>query len=169
MAGKSLNKVQIIGNLGADPELRYTTNGTAVATLNIATNERFKRGDEWQERAEWHRVVLWDKLAELAGQYLSKGGKVYIEGRLQTRSWDDKDGIKRYTTEIVGRDMIFLSGRGDSSSQGSYPPHPADTYEVAAPTHTGGGSSNTQSAPSGGAQHDNSNSEPPPQDEEIPF
>jgi single-strand DNA-binding protein len=131
MAGKSLNKVQIIGHLGADPELRYTSNGLAVATLNIATNERFKSSDsdDWQDRTEWHRVVAWGKLAEIAGEYLSKGRQVYIEGRLQTRSWDDRDGIKRYTTEIVARDIILLGGRGDMPSQNQRPPHPADTYQ----------------------------------------
>lgn len=130
MATKSLNKVQIIGHLGADPELRYTSNGLAVATLNVATNERFKATDtdEWQDRTEWHRVVAWGKLAEIAGEYLSKGRQVYIEGRLQTRSWEGQDGVKRYTTEIVARDLILLGGRGEIP-QGQRPPHPADTYE----------------------------------------
>jgi single-strand DNA-binding protein len=129
MAGKSLNKVQIIGHLGADPELRYTSNGLAVATLNIATNERFKAGDseEWQERTEWHRVVAWGKLAEIAGEYLAKGRQVYVEGRLQTRSWEDKEGLKRYTTEVVTRDIILLGSKGDMPS-GGRPPHPADAY-----------------------------------------
>ncbi|MBD3307638.1 single-stranded DNA-binding protein [candidate division KSB3 bacterium] len=138
MAGKSLNKVQIIGNLGADPELRYTSNGLAVATLNVATNERWKPSDsdEWQERTEWHRIVAWGKLAEIAGEYLAKGRQVYIEGRLQTRSWEDKDGIKRYTTEIVTRDLILLGGRGDGPSQSQRPPHPADSSS-SAPSYTG--------------------------------
>ena len=91
MAGKSLNRVQLIGNLGKDPEVKYTPQGTPVAKLTIATNERFKdKAGEWQDRTEWHNVVLWQRLAEIAGEYLKKGGKVYIEGRLQTRSWDDK-------------------------------------------------------------------------------
>ncbi len=140
MAGKSLNKVQIIGNLGADPELRYTSTGMAVATFNVATNERAKipNTDEWQDKTEWHRVVAWGKLAEIAGEYLSKGRQVYIEGRLQTRTWDDQNGIKRYTTEVVARDLILLGARGDASSQSQYPPHPADTYETSSdPTHTG--------------------------------
>src|SRR5208337_2634387 len=98
MAGKSLNRVQLIGNLGKDPEVKYTPQGTPVAKLTIATNERFKdKGGEWQDRTEWHNVVLWQRLAEIAGEYLKKGGKVYIEGRLQTRSWDDKtSGQKKY-------------------------------------------------------------------------
>jgi single-strand DNA-binding protein len=158
MAGKSLNKVQLIGNLGADPELRYTTNGLAVATLNIATNERFRssNSDEWQERTEWHRVIAWGKLAEIAGEYLAKGRQVYIEGKLQTRSWDDKDGNKRYTTEVVARDLILLGGRGDSSYQSQRPPHPADTYSSSAPTHTGAASNNTYN-------------EPPAEPDDIPF
>ena len=158
MAGRSLNKVQLIGHLGADPELRYTANGTAVATFNVATSESFRanESDEWQERTEWHRVVAWGRQAEIAGEYLSKGRQVYIEGRLQTRSWEDRDGNKRYTTEIVVRDMILLGGRGSSSS-GDYPPHPADTYSAppstepgqtstpVAPTHTRTASENTVS------------------------
>src|SRR5580692_6065731 len=88
---KSVNKVILIGNLGKDPELKYTPQGTPVAKITLATNERFKGKDgQWQDRAEWHNVVLWQRLAEIAGEYLKKGGKVYIEGRLQTRSWDDK-------------------------------------------------------------------------------
>ena len=88
---KSVNKVILIGNLGKDPEVKYTPQGTAVARLTVATNERFKdKSGEWQDRTEWHNVVLWQRLAEIAGEYLKKGGKVYIEGRLQTRSWDDK-------------------------------------------------------------------------------
>jgi len=100
---KSVNKVILIGNLGKDPEVKYTPQGTAVARLTVATNERFKdKSGEWQDRTEWHNVVLWQRLAEIAGEYLKKGGKVYIEGRLQTRSWDDtQTGQKRYITEIV--------------------------------------------------------------------
>lgn len=120
MAGKSLNRVQLIGNLGKDPEIKYTPSGTAVAKLTIATNERFKdKGGEWQDRTEWHNVVLWQRLAEIAGEYLKKGGKVYIEGRLQTRSWDDKQtGQKKYMTEVVASDLILLSGRGEGGSGG---------------------------------------------------
>jgi single-strand DNA-binding protein len=117
MAGKSLNRVQLIGNLGKDPEVKYTPQGTALARLTIATNERFKdKAGEWQDRTEWHNVVLWQRLAEIAGEYLKKGGKVYIEGRLQTRSWEDKtSGQKKYMTEVVASDLILLGGRGESS------------------------------------------------------
>jgi single-strand DNA-binding protein len=122
MAGKSLNRVQLIGNLGKDPEIKYTPQGTAVAKITIATNERFKdKAGEWQDRTEWHNVVLWQRLAEIAGEYLKKGGKVYIEGRLQTRSWDDKQtGQKKYMTEIVASDLILLGGRGEGGGGGDY-------------------------------------------------
>jgi single-strand DNA-binding protein len=122
MAGKSLNRVQLIGNLGKDPEVKYTPQGTPVAKLTIATNERFKdKGGEWQDRTEWHNVVLWQRLAEIAGEYLKKGGKVFIEGRLQTRSWDDKtSGQKKYMTEVVASDLILLGGRGEGEGGGSY-------------------------------------------------
>jgi single-strand DNA-binding protein len=112
---KSVNKVILIGNLGKDPEVKFTPQGTPVAKITIATNERFKDKDgQWQDRTEWHNVVLWQRLAEIAGEYLKKGGKVYIEGRLQTRSWDDKQtGQKKYMTEIVGNDLVLLGGRGE--------------------------------------------------------
>jgi single-strand DNA-binding protein len=120
MAGKSLNRVQLIGNLGKDPEIKYTPSGTPVAKITIATNERFKdKSGEWQDRTEWHNVVLWQRLAEIAGEYLKKGGKVFIEGRLQTRSWDDKQtGQKKYATDIVASDLILLGGRGEGGSGG---------------------------------------------------
>ena len=114
MAGKSLNKVQLIGNLGKDPELSYTPSGIAVAKFSIATNERWKDNEgNFQERTEWHNIIAWRKLAEICGQYLKKGSKVYLEGRLQTRSWDDKNtGAKRYATEIIADDMIMLDAKG---------------------------------------------------------
>src|ERR1700693_5984175 len=110
---KSVNKVILIGNLGKDPELKHTGGGTAVATMTVATNERFKdKNGEWQDRTEWHNVVLWQRLAEIAAEYLKKGRSVYVEGRLQTRSWEDKQGQKRYTTEIVASDLVLLGGGG---------------------------------------------------------
>jgi single-strand DNA-binding protein len=117
----SLNKVMLIGNLGKDPEVRYTTSGTAVASFSIATSERFKnRSGEWEDRTEWHNVTLWGRLAEIAGEYLAKGKTVYIEGRLQTRKWQDRDGRDRYTTEIVADRMQMLGGKGDGGGrQGS--------------------------------------------------
>ncbi|MBO6586142.1 MAG: single-stranded DNA-binding protein [Gracilimonas sp.] len=111
----SLNKAMLIGNLGQDPEVRYTQSNTAVATLSIATSERFKDSNgEYQERTEWHRVVAWGRTAEICQQYLSKGSKVYIEGPIQTRQWEDKDGQKRYTTEIKALQMVMLDSRGNS-------------------------------------------------------
>jgi single-strand DNA-binding protein len=111
MAG--INKAILIGRLGADPEVRYTPSGVAVANFNIATSEEWKDKDtgEKKERTEWHRIVVWSKLGELCGEYLSKGRQVYVEGRIQTRSWDDRDGNKRYTTEIIATDVQFLGGR----------------------------------------------------------
>jgi len=116
MAGKSLNKVTLIGNLGRDPELSYTAGGIAVAKFSVATNERWKDDSgNAQERTEWHNIVAWRKLAEICGQYLKKGSKVYIEGKLQTRSWDDKNtGVKRYTTEIIASDLIMLDSKSEA-------------------------------------------------------
>lgn len=114
----SLNKVMLIGNLGKDPEVRYTGSGTAVASFSLATSEKFKnKNGEWEERTEWHNVTLWARLAEIAGEYLSKGKTVYIEGRLQTRKWQDRDGKDRYTTEIVGEKMQMLSGKGEGGGR----------------------------------------------------
>jgi single-strand DNA-binding protein len=110
----SVNKVILIGNLGRDPELRYTQGGQAVANFTLATSERFSTKDgEKQERTEWHRIVAWGRTGELCAQYLSKGRSVYIEGRLQTREWEDKEGQKRKTTEIVANTVQFLGGRGE--------------------------------------------------------
>ncbi|ABQ28540.1 single-stranded DNA-binding protein [Geotalea uraniireducens] len=115
----SLNKVMLIGNLGKDPEVRYTASGTAVASFSLATSEKFKnKSGEWEEKTEWHNVTLWARLAEIAGEYLSKGKTVYIEGRLQTRKWQDRDGKDRYTTEIVGEKMQMLSGKGEGGGGG---------------------------------------------------
>src|SRR5262245_13447353 len=113
MAAGGVNKVILIGNLGADPELRYTPGGQAVADIRLATNESWtdKNGQK-QERTEWHRVVMWGRPAEICKQYLTKGSRLYIEGRLQTRSWDDKDGNKKYMNEIVANDFMFLGGKG---------------------------------------------------------
>ena len=115
----SLNKVQIIGNLGADPEMRFTANGRSVANFNVACSRRFTTRDgEQREDTEWVRVVCWERLAELAGQYLSKGRSVYVEGRLQTRQWEDRDGNSRWTTEVVANDIQFLGSRGGGRGDG---------------------------------------------------
>jgi single-strand DNA-binding protein len=105
----SVNKVILIGNLGADPEQRYTATGTAMATFNVATKEFWNNKDGVrEERTEWHRIVAWGRLGEICGEYLSKGKQVYIEGKLRTRSWEDRDGNKRYTTEILAQNMQML-------------------------------------------------------------
>jgi single-strand DNA-binding protein len=142
MAG--INKVILIGRLGSDPEVRYTPSGVAVANFNIATSEEWKDKDtgEKRERTEWHRIVVWRRLGEICGEYLSKGRQVYVEGRLQTRDWEDRDGNKRYTTEIVATDVQFLGSR-DSSDSGR---------------PRGSGSSDFQGGPAQG-----------PADDDIPF
>lgn len=121
-----VNKVILVGNLGADPEMRYTQGGTAVANFRLATNERFKdKSGETQERTEWHRVVAFGRLAEICGEYLTKGRQIYIEGRLQTRSWEDQGGQTRYTTEVVAREMKMLGQRGEGPPSGAERPKPS--------------------------------------------
>ncbi len=118
----SVNRVTLLGNLGHDPELKHTSGGIAVTTLSLATNEVWKDNDgNQQERTEWHRVVMWRKQAEIAREYLKKGSKVYVEGKLQTRSWEDKDGVKRYVTEIIADAFTMLDGKQAEVSQSSPP------------------------------------------------
>jgi len=111
---RGINKAIVVGNLGRDPEVRYSANGNAIANVTIATTDSWKdrQSGERQEKTEWHRVVFFGRLAEIAGEYLKKGSQVYVEGRLQTRKWEDRDGNERYTTEIVAADMQMLGGRG---------------------------------------------------------
>ena len=140
----SINKVILIGNLGRDPELRYTQSGQAVANFSLATTDRFsnREGDR-QERTEWHRITVWGKTAENCAQYLNKGRSVYVEGRLQTREWEDKEGQKRRTTEVIAQTVQFLGTRGAGAS-----------------------------APAGGAdtgRGDLREEGPPPQGDDIPF
>lgn len=117
MAG--INKAILVGRLGKDPEIRYTPSGTAIANFTMATSENYKDKDgQKQERTEWHRIVAFGKLAEICGEYLAKGKQVYIEGRIQTRSWDDKDGNKKYMTEIVANTMQMLGKPEDTSALG---------------------------------------------------
>jgi len=148
----SVNKVILVGNLGRDSELRYTPGGAAVATLNLATTEVWNdRNNQRQEKTEWHRVVLWGKQAESLQEYLTKGKQIYVEGRLQTRQWDDKDGNKRYTTEIKA-DRITLLGGGGGGGRGA----------------GGGGAEYSGRGGGGGGQMD----EPPVEpitDDDIPF
>jgi len=124
-----INKVILLGNLGAAPETKYTKNGSPVVTFNIATSERWKGKDgQQQELTEWHRIVTFNRLAEICEKYLFKGSKVYIEGRLQTRPWDDKDGYKRYSTEIVAREMKMLDSKGTSQSRDNEKPGQLSRY-----------------------------------------
>jgi single-strand DNA-binding protein len=150
---RGVNKVILIGNLGADPELRFMPNGGAVANIRIATSESWKdqATGQSQERTEWHQVVFYRRLAEIAGEYLKKGAKVYVEGSLRTRKWQDKQGIDRYSTEIIGNEMQMLDGLGNAPSAEPPANRPARASQPAA-------------APAG--QPDN---QPPDFDDDIPF
>jgi len=119
---RGINKVILVGNLGQDPEVRYMPSGGAVTNISIATTDSWtdKQSGQRQDRTEWHRIVMFNKLAEIAGEYLKKGSQVYIEGRLQTRKWQDNSGQDRYTTEIVANDMQMLGGRGDSGGAANF-------------------------------------------------
>ncbi len=165
MAGRGINKVILVGNLGNDPEVRYTPSGTAVANVSVATGESWKDKNtgERQERTEWHRVVFFSRLAEIVEQYLKKGSKVYVEGRLQTRSWE-QEGVKRYTTEIIANDMQMLDSRGDAGSGGG-------SFEQRQPqSGTGGGEGGggSQQAKAAAAQTESSGFDNF-DDDDIPF
>jgi len=135
----SVNKVILVGNLGRDAELRYTPGGAAVATLNMATTEVWNdKAGQKQEKTEWHRVVLWGKTAESLSEYLTKGKQIYVEGRLQTRQWDDKDGNKRYTTEIRSDRVVLLSGGGGGGRGGGVPSRGGSMDEGMGGGHPGG-------------------------------
>lgn len=132
----TVNKVILVGNLGRDAELRYTPAGAAVATLSLATTEVWNdKGGQRQEKTEWHRVVLWGKQAETLNEYLMKGKQIYVEGRLQTREWNDKDGNKRYTTEVRGDRVVLLGGGGGGRREapGRMPQESAEPHEPAVP------------------------------------
>jgi single-strand DNA-binding protein len=160
MAGRSVNKVILLGNLGKDPEVKYTPSGTPVAKFSLATNDRYKDKDgNWQDRTEWHNVTAWARTAEIAGEYLKKGSKVYIEGSLRTHSWDDKtSGQKKYMTEVNVSDLVMLSGKGEGAG-GDF----------------AGSSRGSQSSAGGGNNFDQRTPEPehvsngPITDEDIPF
>lgn len=152
----SVNKVILIGNLGADPETRYLPSGDAVANIRIATSEKWKdKSGEQQEHTEWHRIAFFGKLAEIAGEYLKKGSPVYIEGRIRTRKWQDKEGQDKYSTEIVADRMQMLGGRGGGSG-GSEP-----IKRETAAAEAGGGGKSQQTKKSGGAFDQ--------MDDDIPF
>jgi single-strand DNA-binding protein len=158
----SVNKVILIGNLGRDPETRYTTGGDAIANLNIATTEQWKdKSGEKQEKTEWHRVVLFGRQAEIAGEYLKKGRSVYIEGRLQTRKYTDKDGVEKYSTEIVGDRMQLLGSREGGGGGGGGDVEFGGAGGGARPAGGGGGGAK----PGGAAKRSN----PDDLDDDIPF
>ena len=153
----SINKVILIGRLGKDPEVRFTAGGQAVANFSIATTDRWKnkQNGNLEERTEWHNIVVWGKTAELCKEYLSKGRQVYIEGRLQTRAWTDKEGHKRYTTEVVAQTVQFLDSRQDRGTTAS----------------SSGSSASAGPAPESSPAATESDSGPPPfsEDDDIPF
>jgi single-strand DNA-binding protein len=146
---RGINKVILIGNLGADPETRAMPSGTTVANLRVATSEswRDKQTGEQQERTEWHRVALFGRLAEIAGEYLRKGSQVYIEGSLRTRKWQDKQGNERYSTEIVGNELQMLGGRGGAGAGAGGSPASAGAGSAGTPSYaeeSGGGGSRSE-------------------------
>ena len=166
----SVNKVILIGNLGRDPETRYTTGGDAIANLNIATSEQWKdKNGEKQEKTEWHRVVLFGRQAEIAGEYLKKGRSVYIEGRLQTRKYTDKDGVEKYSTEIVGDRMQLLGSRegggGDAEFSGGGAGSRSNAGGGGGGAGGSGGSGGGSTRPGGAAKRSN----PDDLDDDIPF
>jgi single-strand DNA-binding protein len=160
MAG-SVNKVILIGNLGRDPEVRYTPSGSAVANFTVATNEAWTdKAGQKQERTEWHRVVVWGKAAENCGEYLSKGRSVYVEGRLQTREWTNKEGAKQYTTEIVANPVggvVFLGGGGERGAGGR------------GASRSGSAPADDFGAPPPGMDEGSSGGSPKPAEDDIPF
>lgn len=139
MTPRSVNKVILVGNVGKDPEVKYAPSGTPVAKFSLATNERFKdRSGEWQERTEWHSIVAWQRLAEIVGEYVSKGSKLYVEGKIQTSSWEDRqNGERKYRTEIVAHDLLLLGSRGNGTGDvQENRPDPAARHET--PTENAG-------------------------------
>jgi single-strand DNA-binding protein len=158
---KSVNKVILVGHLGKDPEVKFTTGGTPVAKFSLATNERFKDKDgNWQDRTEWHSLVAWQRTAEIIGEYCKKGSQIYVEGRLKTDSWDDKEtGQKKYRTDIIVNELILLGGRGGGAGEGG-----GFNQSRNASSSGGGGNSFDQRAPepehAGGSQIT---------DDDIPF
>ena len=135
---KSVNKVILVGNVGKDPEVRYSQSGTPVANFSLATNERFKdRNDEWQEKTEWHSIVAWQRLAEIVLEHVAKGSKVYVEGKIQTTSWQDRQsGERKYRTDIVARDLLLLGPRANSGGDHQRPTHNENQDQ---PPHAGSG------------------------------
>ncbi len=161
-----LNKAMLIGNLGRDPEMRYTQDGTAVASFSIATSREWKdkNSGEKRQQTEWHRVVAFAGLAEVCGKYLNKGSQVYIEGRLQTREWQDKEGNRRFTTEVVAMDMVMLGSRGGGSAYTEAPPP-----DSVPPDIQSGSSTSYQDERSAGSGSDSGSGGQDVDDDDIPF
>jgi len=160
---RGINKVILVGNLGNDPEVRYANNGAAIANISVATSESWKDKNtgEQVDKTEWHRVVMFNRLGEIAGEYLRKGSKVYIEGKLQTRKWQDQSGQDKYTTEIVANEMQMLDSRGDNAGQGGgYQPQ-QQSAPAAAPSPAQQGGGQQQSTPQPAPANDF--------DDDIPF
>jgi len=171
---RGLNKVMLIGNLGADPEVRYTTGNSAVTNIRLATAESWRDKDtgEQQERTEWHRVVFFGRLAEIAGEYLKKGSQVYVEGSIRTRKWTDKEGQERYSTEIVANEMQMLGGRagGGMGGGGDYEGGGGGgSRGGAARTGGGGGGGGGRSGGGGGGGARDQGPPPDDFDDDIPF
>lgn len=171
MASRGVNKVILVGNLGADPETRFMPSGGSVTNVRLATSESWKdkQTGQQQERTEWHRVVFFNRLAEVAGEYLRKGSKVYVEGSIRTRKWQDQSGQDRFTTEIVGNEMQMLDSRGSSAGGGDYDrgSYDENSYPESAPS---------QASSAGAAQRPAPAAQPQPQassmsdiDDDIPF
>lgn len=161
MAERSLNKVMLLGRLGRDPEVRYTSSGKAVATFTLATSYRWRNQDgNDQENTEWHRIVAWGRLGEICGEFLSKGKQVYLEGRIQSREWEDQDGNKRTTVEIIATDMIMLgTGAGQGSTRGSEEGR----------GRQGQGRETARRSQDSSKRSDDRSYYPPPPEDEIPF
>ena len=134
---KSVNKVSLLGNVGKDPEVKFLPSGLPVANLTLATSDRFKdKAGEWQDRTEWHNLTAYQRVAEIIRDYVKKGAKLYVEGRIQTRSWDDQaSGQKKYRTEIIVNDIVLLSGRGEGESGGGSPRSNTGSFDQRAPAH----------------------------------
>jgi len=167
----SLNKVQLIGNLGKDPEVRYTQSGQSVATYSLATGETWKdQSGQKQERTEWHNIVAWGKLAELSQRFLNKGRQVYIEGRIQSRDWTDQSGNKRRTTEIIATNIVLLGSR-NAQGGGDYdaPPPYGAVAQPAAPSYGGGKSQDAGAYPGTGSEPEPAFGEAGITDSDIPF
>jgi len=155
---RGVNKVILIGNLGNDPEVRYTPTGSAVVNITVATSTtwRDKQSGELNERTEWHRIAFFNRLAEIVGEYLHKGSKIYVEGSLRTRKWQDKTGTDRYTTEVIANEMQMLDSRGGGNSGGNYAPHSKSEQ-----------SEDSHSQPSEATAHQDNSSDL--SDDDIPF